>query len=284
MIDKQRTLRTALFAGKFLIYAVMIFLGMLAALPVYLVLINITRSTPEINSGLSLVPSSHLLDNWRILNSTGLSLARGFYNSFFIATLTSITASYSSAMAAYGIYMYRFRGRQAIWGLIVFVMLLPASVAYIGFFRVVFSMGLLDSYIPLIVPAMASPMVIFFLRQYLISLPVKALADVARIDGAGEFWTFNAVVLPIMKPALATQAFFIFIGAWNNFMMPYMILSDRRLFTVPMMASLLQADIHNVEFGGIYLGIAVSFLPVICVYLFMSRFIIGGLTAGSIKE
>ncbi len=266
------------------IHAVMVFLGLLAALPVYLVLVNITRSTAEINSGLSLLPSVHLGDNWRVLNSTGFSLPRGFFNSFFISSLTSLCATYSSAMAAYGVYMYQFRGRRAFWGLIMFVMLLPTSVAYIGFFRMVFSLRLLDSYIPLIVPAIASPAVVFFLRQYLLSLPVRELADVSRIDGAGEFWTFNLIILPIMGPALATQAFFIFLGAWNNFMLPYMLLSDRELFTVPMIAALLQADIHNVDFGGIYLGIAVSFIPAICAYAFASRFIISGLTMGSLKE
>lgn len=274
----------AIHVQKVCIYTLMLFLGVLAALPVYLVLVNITRSTPQINAGLSLLPSVHLIDNWRILNTTGFSLLRGFFNSFFISIITSVCATYSSAMAAYGVFMYNFKGRQAIWGLIVFIMLLPASVAYIGFFRVVFSMNLLNSYIPLIVPALASPIVVFFLRQYLISLPIRTLVDAARIDGAGEVWTFNAVILPIMKPALATQAFFIYIGAWNNFMLPYMILSDRSLFTVPMIAALLRADIHNVEYGGIYLGIAVSFLPAVCAYICMSRFIISGLTAGSIKE
>lgn len=266
------------------IYPVMIFLGVLAALPVYLVLINITRSTAEINAGISLIPSVHLVDNWRILNSTGLSLSRGFFNSFLIASLTALCATYSSAMAAYGIYLYRFRFRMPLWGLIMFVMLLPASVSYIGFFKLIFSLQLLNSYIPLIVPVIASPVVVFFLRQYLMSLPIRELVDVSRIQGAGEFRTFNAIIIPIMKPALSVQAFFIFVAAWNNFMLPYMILSDRKLFTVPMIAALLQADIHNVEFGSVYLGIAVSFIPAICVYTVMSRFIISGITSGSLKE
>lgn len=262
----------------------MVFLGCIAILPVYLVLVNITRSTAEINSGLSLLPSVHLPDNWRILNSTGFSLSRGFFNSFLVAILTAFSATYSSAMAAYGVFMYQFRGRRALWGLILFMMLIPTSVAYIGFFRVVFFMRLLDSYIPLIVPAIASPVIVFFLRQYLLSLPVRELADVARIDGAGEVWTFNAIVLPIMKPALATQVFFTFVGSWNNFAMPFVILSDRKLFTIPMIVAFLQTDIHNADFGSIYLGIAVSFVPAVCVYAFTSKFIISGLTMGSLKE
>lgn len=156
--------RSALPVSKLLIYMLMIFLGLLAALPVYLVLINITRTAEEINSGLSLLPSVHLIDNWKVLNSTGFSLPRGFFNSFLIASLTSLCATYSSAMAAYGVYMYSFRGRRTIWGLILFTMLLPASLAYIGFFQVIFSMGLLVSFIPLIIPAVASPTVVFFLR------------------------------------------------------------------------------------------------------------------------
>lgn len=173
---------------------------------------------------------------------------------------------------------------MALWGLIMFVMLLPASVSYIGFFKLIFSLQLLDSYIPLIVPVIASPVVVFFLRQYLMSLPIRELVDVSRIQGAGEFRIFNTIIFPIMKPALSVQAFFIFVAAWNNFMLPFMLLSDRNLFTVPMIAALLQADIHNVEFGSVYLGIAVSFIPAICVYTVMSRFIISGITSGSLKE
>lgn len=115
-------------------------------------------------------------------------------------------------------------------------------------------------------------------------MPVKDLADVSRIDGAGEFWTFNAISLPIMGPALATQAFFVFIASWNNFTLPFILLSDRKKYTMPMMASILAADIHDVEFGGIYLGIALSFVPAIIAYILASRFIISGITAGSLKE
>lgn len=278
------TARSAFPVLKLFIYFVMIFLGVLALLPVYLVFVNITRSTTEINSGLTLLPSVHLLDNWRILKSTGFSLPRGFLNSFTIASLTALCCTYSSAMAAYGIFMYSFRGRKALLALIMFIMLFPSSLYYIGFFRMVFSMNLLDSYIPLIIPSMATPIVVFFLMQYLKSLPIRNLADAARIDGACELWTFNSVILPIAKPALAIQSFFIFVASWNNFILPYMLLSDRKLFTIPMITVFLRADIHNVEFGGIYLGIALSFIPAICVYIFMSRFIISGITAGSFKE
>ncbi len=269
---------------KIVIYTIMVFLGLIALVPVYLVLVNVTRSTVEIQSGLSLLPSVHLADNWRVLNMTNLSLPRGYFNSGYMAFLSAVCVMYFSAMAAYGIFMYHFRFRRAVWGLILFVMFLPASLSYIGFHQAVSTMGLLNSHIPLILPGIATPTAVFFLRQYLMTLPAKELADVARIDGAGELWTFNAIVLPIMKPALATQGFFAFVGSWNNFFMPFILITDWKLFTLPMMVALLQTEIHNVDFGSVYLGLGVSFLPILLVYTFFSRFIISGLTMGSLKE
>ncbi|MFQ3547020.1 MAG: ABC transporter permease subunit [Termitinemataceae bacterium] len=110
------------------------------------------------------------------------------------------------------------------------------------------------------------------------------MIEAARIDGAGEFYIFNRVILPVIKPALATQAIFAFIGSWNNFMTPFVLLSNPKKYTLPMLVQMLRGDIYRTEYGSIYLGIAVSLVPIILFYVFASRFIISGITMGSVKE
>ena len=272
------------FAKRSFIHLLMAALGLLAIIPLYIVFINITRSTVEINSGLSFLPSTHFPDNWRILNTNSLGLGRGFFNSFLIASLSCFLAAYFSAMTAYGLHLYRFRGRGLVWGVILVAMTLPASISFIGFYQSMERLKLLNTYIPLVVPAIASPVSVFFVRQYLVTLPVRELAEVSRIDGASEFRVFNAIALPIMVPAVATQAFFAFVASWNNFFTPFILLSNLKLYTLPMMVQLLQTNIHNVDFGSLYLGIAVSIFPIVCCYAISARYLISGLTAGSLKE
>jgi len=274
----------SLLIKKVFIYGILIFLSALSIIPICLVMVNVTRSTPEINAGLTLVPSVHLFDNWKSLNSIDMKISNGFRNSFLVALPSALCAVYFSAMTAYGLHMYRFRGRRLLWSIILFFMMLPATLSFIGFYQSMVRLGLRNSYLPLIIPSIAAPVTVFFLRQYLSSIPARELAEVSRIDGASEFRIFNEIVLPIMGPALSTQAFFAFLASWNNFLAPVVLISDVKLYTLPMMVMQLQASIHNPDYGSMDLGVAVSTLPIVFVYSFCSRYIISGLTAGSIKE
>lgn len=135
----------------------------------------------------------------------------------------------------------------------------------------------------LILPAIASPSMVFFMRQYLQpSLPIEIVHS-ARIDGAREFYIFNRIVLPIMKPAIATQAIFSFVGSWNNLFTPMVLLSSPKKYTMPMMVSLLRGDIFKTEYGSIYAGLTLTILPLIIVYLVLSRYIVAGVALGSVK-
>jgi multiple sugar transport system permease protein len=198
--------------------------------------------------------------------------------------MTTIVNVYFSAMTAYGLHVYKFKGRNFLWGLILLVMMLPASLGFIGFYQFIAKLKLLDSYIPLIIPAIAAAGTVLFLRQYLSSVLSMDLVDAARIDGAGEFKTYNMIILPIITPAIAAQSIFTFVGSWNNFFTPFVIISSVKKYTLPMLVQMLRGDIYRTEYGGIYLGIAVSIVPIIIFYAFMSRFIISGITMGGVKE
>jgi len=266
------------------IHIIMIFLGLVAIVPIYILLINATRSTEQINSGISLIPGMNVAYNWRALTSRGFQITQGFFNSLYLAVLMTVLGVYFSSMTAYGLHVYKFRGRNFLWGLILLVMMLPPTLSFIGFYQFVARLHMLDNYIPIVVPVIAGAGTVLFLRQYLSSILQMDLIDAARIDGAGEFHIFNMIILPIMTPALAVQAIFSFVGSWNNFFTPFVLISSTKKYTLPMLVQMLRGDIYRTEYGGIYLGIAVSIVPILLFYAFMSKYIISGIMMGSIKE
>lgn len=279
-----RSAAAELAARRFFIYIVMIILGLLALVPIYLLLINATRSTEQINMGIAILPSKYALYNWNALTSRGFQIWQGFYNSAFLSGSTTILAVYFTSMTAYGLHIYRFRGRRFLWGLVLLIMMLPGSLSFIGFYQFMARLHLLDNYIPLIVPAIAGAATVLFLRQYMTSVLSIDLIDAARIDGAGEFRIFNTIILPVITPAIAAQAIFTFVASWNNFFSPFVLISSTRKYTLPMLVQMLRGDIYRTEYGGIYLGIAISLVPILVFYSLMSRFIISGITMGSVKE
>lgn len=280
----MKSRQSALFIHRLISYSVMVILFVLAVVPIYLLLINATRSTAQINEGLSLIPGNNIAYNWNALTSRGFKIQQGFYNSVYLAFWMTLFGVYFSAMTAYGLHVYRFIGRRFLWGLILLVMMLPSSLSFIGFYQFMARIKLTDNYFALIIPTIASAGTVLFLRQYLSSILSMELVDAARIDGAGEIRTFNTIVLPIITPALATQAIFSFVGSWNNFFTPFVLLSTESKATLPMLVQKLRGDIYRTEYGGIYLGIAVSIIPILIFYAFMSRYIISGITMGGVKE
>jgi len=273
------------FGKRLLIHIFMVFLVIIAVVPIYILIINATRSTEQINTGLSLVPGGYTMYNWKVLTGRGFQIWQGFANSAIISVSATMLSVYFSAMTAYGLHVYKFKGRKVIWTIILIIMMLPGTITFIGFYQLMARLKLLDNYIPLILPGIAAAATVLFVRQYMIaSLSSSELIDSARIDGAGEYKTFNRIILPIVTPALAAQAIFTFVGSWNNFITPFVLISNMKRYTLPMLIQTLRGDIYRTEQGGIYLGIAVSLIPILIFYTFMSRFIISGITMGSIKE
>jgi multiple sugar transport system permease protein len=278
---KTKSYSASLNFERGIIYIIM---AVLAVVPIYLLLVNATRTTEQINQGITLIPGTNIGYNWRALTSRGFQISQGFFNSAVLAIGSTLLNVYFSAMTAYGIHVYRFKGRNALWIAIMIIIMLPASLSFIGFYQFMSKMRLLDSYVPLIIPAIASAGTVLFLRQYMTSILSLSLIEAARIDGAGEFRIFNAVIFPVITPALAAQAIFSFVGSWNNFFTPFVLISSQKKYTLPMLVQMLRGDIYRTEYGGIYLGIAVSIVPILLFYVCMSRFIISGITMGGVKE
>jgi len=271
--------------GKILIYVLLILLAVLSILPFLIMFVNSTRSTTEIQQrALSLMPSGYLLENWRHLMVGAFDPLVGFRNSFIISAGATTLAVYFSSLTAYAVVAYDWKFKNAFFSFIMVILMIPATIATIGFFQFMWTVGLNNSFLPLIVPAIASPGVVFFMRQYLQSTLSIEMIEAARIDGSGEFATFNRIVLPIMKPALATQAIFIMVGTWNQLFLPLVLLTRQDLFTMPIMVSLLQGNIYRTELGVVWLGLTLTVLPLFIVYFLLSKYIIAGVALGGVKE
>ncbi|MCD7885135.1 MAG: carbohydrate ABC transporter permease [Lachnospiraceae bacterium] len=276
-LRRQRIFRTV----------VCIIFCIISLLPFLILCMNATRTSDAIKSGLSLIPSTHFLENWRNLlakqNGMQITLQRATLNSLCITVPGTALSVYFSSMTAYGIEVYDFKLKKFAWSFIMAVMMVPSQISIIGFYRFMMRLGLVDTYIPLIIPTIAAPTVVFFMKQYMDSVLSIEMIEAARIDGSGELRTFNSVVLPILKPAVATQAIFQFIAQWNNLFTPTVILTTDSKKTLPMFVQLLSSNQFRTDYGVVYVGLFVAIIPLVIVYLILSKYIVGGVALGGVK-
>jgi len=267
-----------------MIYVLCITLCALSLLPFWIMIVNATRNSQQIQGGISLVPSTFLGHNWQVLERKSFSVWVGFKNSAIIAFGATILSVYFSALTAYGLTVYRFKGAKFLYSVILAIIMIPGQVTATGFYMFMYKLGWTNSYLPLVIPSIAAASTVFFFKQYLEANFQISLVEAARIDGAGEFYTYNTIIMPIMIPAMATMGIMAVIGSWNNYLTPLMLLSDPTMKTLPMMVKELRGDIYRTEFGSIYLGLTLTALPLIIVYFCFSKYIIAGVAVGGVKE
>ena len=269
---------------KVLVLVVCIILAILSLFPFVVMIINSTRSTNQIQQhAVSLIPSKYFLNNIRILTGKSFNPAKGFMNSVIISIGVCACSLYFSTLTAYALVMYEWKAKNFFFGFIMAIMMIPATITIIGFFQMVYKVHMTNHLITLILPAIASPSMVFFMRQYMKPAVSVSLVESARIDGSKEFWTYNVIVLPIMKPAIATQAIFTFVTSWNDLFRPSVILTSQSKYTLPIMVSLLNGDIYKREHGAIYVGLTLTALPLIVVYFILAKYIVAGVALGSVK-
>ena len=269
---------------RIIAYIVLVLIAFLCLIWFYILFINATRSHAELNRGFTPLPSTHLIENWTNLLHGTLPMWNGLINSLIVSILSAVLSTYFSTMTAYAIHAYDFKLKKALFTFILMIMMIPTQVTALGFLQLVTKMKLENSFIPLIVPSIAAPITFFYMKQYMDSTLPLSLIEAARIDGAGEFRTFNTIALPLMKPAIAVQAIFTFVSSWNNYFVPSLILHDDKKKTLPILiAQLRSADFLKFDMGQVYIMIAFSIFPVILVYLILSKSIVGGVTLGGVK-
>ena len=267
------------------VHVILIALSFLCLFFFYILIVNATRSHAELQRGFSALPGKYFLENLKnVANDGTFPMFQGIINSLVVSTCSAALCTYFSSLTAYGLYAYDFKVRKAAFTFIMAILVMPTQVTAMGFLRLITNMGMYDSLLPLIIPSIASPSVFYFMYSYLESSLPLSLVEAARIDGSGEFKTFNKIVLPIMKPAIAVQAIFTFVGSWNNYFVPALVIQSKDKMTVPILiATLRGADYMNFDMGKIYMMITVAIVPIILVYLILSKYIIEGVTLGGVK-
>ncbi len=292
-IDKAytRNIRT----HEIIRFIICILISVISVIPILIIVINATRASQDIiNEGVTFIPGTKLIDNFKTLfdpNAAAGSLTNsfnlwyGYRNSLIIAGCSTILSVFFSGLTAYGLTVYDFKLKNAATTFILAIMMIPTQVVSTGFLQFMVQIKLSDNYLPLILPAIASPSVVFFMLQYMkSSFPIEII-EAARIDGCGEFRTFLQIGLPMLKPAFAVQAIFAFVASWNNYYTPSMLLVSNKLNqrTMPMMVSSILANDKFSDYGAKYLVVALSILPVIVVYLVLSKYIVKGVALGAVK-
>jgi len=285
---KEKSYRRKLRMTRTYRVVVCIFFCLLSLFPFYTVIINSTLDTSTIQSGINVIPGDMFSKNWdnfiERATTNGMDVSRYFINSAIIAFSSTMLAVYFSTMTAYGIHVYNFKMKKAAWTFILGIMMIPVQVSMVGFVRMMISVNLNDTYVPIIIPALAAPSTVFFMRQYMkTGLPLE-IVEAARIDGSGELRTFNAIAMPLMKPAIATQAIFAFILSWNNLYTPSMFITSSQKITLPMFVEKLTGESFKTDYGVVYMGIFITILPLLVVYMILSKYIIAGVALGGVKE
>ena len=272
------------YGARTIIFIICVLLAIISILPFIIMLVNATRSTPQIQAhAVSLIPSHYLSKNMKILLGKSFKPSVGFMNSMIVSVAATALSTYFSTLTAYALVVYDWKLRDAFFRFILAVMMIPAQITTIGFYQMIYRIHMTNKLIMLILPAIAAPSMVFFMRQYMKPALSLEIVQSARIDGAKEFYIFNHIALPIMKPAIATQAIFTFVSSWNNLFTPLVLLTKQNKFTLPIMISLLRGDIYKTEYGAVYLGLSLTALPLIGIYLALSRYIVAGVALGSVK-
>ena len=266
---------------KAIIYTFLFFLLLLSIFPFYLVIINSTYNSIDIVTKIKFVPGKYLAENYRKLQSL-TNIWRGFLNSTLIAVPYVVLTGYFGAFTGYGFAKYRFKGKSFFFCIVLASMMLPSQLSIIGFYRLNLKLSLLNTFWPFIIPGIANASAVFFLRGMIEQTVPDSLIEAARMEGYSEVAIFNRIALPCVMPGVATICIFNFVSCWNNYLAPLIVLSDAKRFTMPILISTIKG-IFLANYGAQYVAIAISVVPVIIVYSFLSKYIINGLTIGAVK-
>jgi len=284
--DKKKVKLTAPFR-----YVIFILLCFLSIFPFYMMIINGTLTNSEVQVAKYFLPKSHWFENFKGLqvwcqNAQIISIWKAMLNSLIITVPATILQVYFAALTAYAVTVYNFRFRNAAWAFIYGIMMIPMQVSIIGFIKVCNLTHMYGTIWPLIIPAMAAPTTVYFMKQYMEAGFSVEIVDAARIDGSGEFNTFNTIALPLLKPAMATQAIFGFVGSWNNLYTPSLILATKKkeLGTLPLYIEAIKSNDKQRDWGQIYVALTIAVMPILIAYLVLSKYIVAGVALGGVKE
>ncbi len=267
-------------ATHFVGYLVLWSIAIICFFPFYSMLMGSTHDNLAITTTLTLTPGTKFVENYNRMMQNK-DIWGGFMNSLVLATVNTALCLYFSAMTGYAFSKFRFKGRGGLFAFIMVVMMLPGQLGVIGFFRLVSDMKLLNSYIPLIVPAISNCFAVFFFKQYLDTGLPNEMIEAALIDGASEVGIYHKIVLPCMGAALVTQGVMSFIGNWNSYLNPLIILTESKKMTLPVLLASIKSGAGSADYGAQYVGILISVAPLLIIFSLANKVIMEKISIGA---
>ncbi len=277
------------------LHAILVFVAFLALVPFAYLLITSFKDSAGNSSGLFLpwddspnhsqflgVGWSHFtFDNYTHLFHNEL-IGVQLINSFFYASVTSILATLACAMGGYALAMFRFPGRRFFTALVLAALIVPSTMLLAPAYQLIYRFGLLDTFTGLILPLIAPPFGVFLFRQAMMTGLPRELLEAGRIDGCGEIRMFFTIALPLVRPMVSAFLLITFLGSWNDFIHPQVILQSTSNFTLSVAVAQLK-DVYSQDYGSLMAGTVVSVLPVMILFLLLQKEFIAGLTSGAVK-
>ena len=280
MTDKALTAsKMKKYAARIVVYLFAIAVAVTDFYPFFVMIISATHDNYNIVAKINVLPGNQLAVNYARLTQN-IELYRGIFNSVILAVAVTAVQNYFTAMAAYAFSKFEFKGKNVLFGVVMVAMMLPGQLGIIGFYKEIQALNLLNSYFTLIVPTIANCFAVFFYKQYLDGGLPNELLEAAVVDGCGELKIFHRIVIPLMVPALVTQGVMTFIGNWNSYLTPLIILNDKKKMTLPLMIATVRDSTHA-DYGAQYVGMLVSVIPMVIVFCFASRIIMEKISIGA---
>ena len=267
------------FIARFIVYVFAFGIAVTAFYPFFVMIISSTHDSYDIVARANVLPGTHFAENYARLTQN-IDLYRGIANSLFLAVVVTAVQCYFTVLAAYGFSKFEFKGKNFLFSVVMVAMMLPGQLGIIGFYKEIQAMNLLNSYIPLVIPTIANCFAVFFYKQFMDGAIPNELLEAAVMDGCGELKMYHRIVLPLMLPALVMQGVMTFIGSWNSYLNPLIILNDKEKFTLPLMIATVRDSTHA-DYGAQYVGMLVSVIPMVIVFCFASRVIMEKISIGA---
>jgi len=227
------------------------------------------------------IPGPFTITQYQVLFER-LNVARNFFNSLFLSITVTFISLFFNSMAGYAFAKYKFKGKNQLFNILLSSMIIPSQVTMLPLFLMLKSIGLINTYMAIIIPGLANIFGIFLIRQYVMSIP-DSLLEAAKMDGATDFQIYRRVIIPLATPILVTLAIFTFLGTWNDFLWPLIALTDNSMYTLPVSLANLMGE-HTKDPELMMAGSVITIIPVIIVFLVLQKYYVRGIMMGSVKE
>ena len=264
-----------------LMVVIMLFFTLIAVAPFYFMINMGTYQSNELYKGIKLLPGNYLVENFKSL--LAINFFKYYRNSIFVSVSCSVLTVLVCALCGFGLAKYKFAGNKMMTNIVMLTMMVPTQLSLVGFVIEMKNIGWLNTHLPLIIPAAASAFGVFWIRQFTQDSIPDSVIESARLDGCGEAMVFFRIALPFMRPACMTLALLSFLWSWNSFMMPTTVLTDEKLYTIPLGIRQLATQFRT-DLGAQILGLTVATIPVLILFGVFSKQLISGLASAAVKE